>query len=393
MKCFFRSLATWEHLAAPDVVSYAVPVFAASKKTGTVKVAGETPGLSGCWAVLDGRLFYASKAAPASGYTTVTLSKPIYAFTRDLVYGGDGTEDLEDFIAAELTANWVDQEDEQFAMPYLTVTTGGTTAADMAFSHNEVYPFTEVLELAEEMGVDFTWTMFADSLSLTLAPRSTGAHNVFFNDGHSQLLSVSVTTSLVAKVTARRIAVEDDVITVSATKNFYWHADGSITETPPSPRIPGTWAVVSVTDEDLDLDVAAAEAMASNNSSVKITFASDREFRLGDRITCRVNGEVITAAVTSAQIQNTDPRTRYELGNLPTTLTEKYEAAGAVRREQAVTYENSVEKPISSAGGTVGGSLTVNESLKANVLAVTSNSYGTTLPATGVVGQIFFLLQ
>ncbi len=36
MKCFFRSLATWEHLAAPDVVSYAVPVFAASKKTGTV---------------------------------------------------------------------------------------------------------------------------------------------------------------------------------------------------------------------------------------------------------------------------------------------------------------------------------------------------------------------
>lgn len=393
MKCFFRSLTDWSHLSAPDVADYSAVIFSASKKTGTVKVAGEDPNLSGCWAVLDGRLYYAQKASPSGGYTVVTLAKPLYAFVRDLIYTGDGTEDLETFIAGELSANWISQTDPMFAMPYLTVTAAGATAADLAFSNNQVYAFTEILELAEELGVEFLWTMTSDDLQLTLRPRTTAAHNIFFNDGHSQLLSVSVTEKIVAKVTARRISVVDDVITVGASKTFYWHDDGSITETPPSPRIPGTWAIVSVTDEDIDLDVAAAEAMAGNNSSLRITFASDRVLQLGDRITCRVNDKVLTADVTLATRSFSDPRFRYELGDLPTTLTEKFEAAAAERRAQSVTYEGQTEKPLTAAGGVVGGNLTINEDLKTNRLILTPDSYGTSLPAAGSVGQIFFLLQ
>lgn len=393
MICFFRSLASWEHIAAPDVADYTAVLYAASKKTGTVKVAGEDPNLSGCWAILDGRLYYAQKAAPAGGYTTVTLAKPIYAFTRDLVYTGDGTEDLEDFIADQIDANWTDQTDAPFAMPYLTASGSGTTAADLAFSNNQVYAFTEVLELAEEMGIEFVWTMTAEELNLTVQPRTSGAHNIFFNDGHSQLQSVSVTENTVAKVTCRRISEVDGVITVGATKTFYWHSDGTISETAPDPRIPGTWSVVSVTDDDIDLDVAAAEAMSGNNSTVKVVFSSDRSLSLGDMVTCRINGKVITAAVTSAVRKFSDPRIQYELGDLPTTLTDKYEAAAAERREQSVVYENQTDRPLSAAGGTVGGNLTVNESLKADVLVVGSNSYGSSLPATGVVGQVFFLLS
>lgn len=393
MVCFFRSLDSWAHLAAPDVLSYSAPLFSVSKKTGTVTVAGEDPRLAGCWAILDGRLFYAQKASPSGGATAVTLAKPIYAFARDLVYTGDGTEDLEDFIAAELTANWIEQEDEMFAMPYLSVTAGGTTPADMAFSNNAVYAFTEVLELAEEMGLGFTWEMTSSGLDLTVAPRTPEKHNLFFNDGHSQLRSVSVTTTTVAKVTARRITVEDDVITVTFEKDFYWQADGTVSDTEPSPRIPGTWAIVSVTDEDIDLDVAAEEAMSGNSSTVKIVFSSDREFSLGDSITCRVNGEIITATVTSAVITSADPRIQYELGDLPTTLTEKYEKAAEARRAKSVTFEKTEAEPLSKAGGVVGGNLTVNASTKTDVLALGHSSYGTSLPAAGVVGQLFFVIQ
>lgn len=393
MKCFFRSLATWEHIAAPDVADYAAVIFAAAKKTGSVKVAGEDPNLSGCWCVLDGRLYYAQKAAPAGGYTTVTLAKPIYAFSRDLVYSGDGTEDLEDFIACEIETNWIEQTDPPFAMPYLTVSPVGTTAADLAFTNNQVYAFTEILELAEELGIAFTWTMSSESLTLHIQRRTAQPHNIFFNDGHSQLQSVSVTEQCVSKVTCRRISVEDDVITVGVVKTFYWHSDGAISETPPSPRIPGTWSIVSVTDADIDLDVAAAEAMAGNISTVRIAFASDRVLGLGDMITCRINGKIITSAVTMATRKFSDPRIFYELGSLPTTLTEKYEAAAAQRRERSVTYENAEEKPITAAGGIVGGNLTVNEGLKTAKLILTTDSYGTSLPAAGSVGQVFFLLQ
>lgn len=393
MLCFFRSLSTWEHIAKLDVADYAFPIYSVGKKTGAIKVAGEDQNLSGCWAIMDGRVFYAQKAAPSNGYTTVTISKPIYAFSRDLVYSGDGTEDLEDFIAGEIEDNYIDQSDTPFATPYITVTTFGTTAADLAYSNNEVYAFTEVLELAEEMGIEFTFTPSSDGLALHIAPRSNDAYNLFFGDGHSQLLSVSVSSDIVSKVTCRRIAVEDDVITVSTTKDFFWHEDGSISDTAPNPRIPGKWSIVSVTDEDIDLDVAASEAMSGNNSTLKITFASDKVFKLGDTITCRANGKTITAKITLATLSKSDPRITYELGDMPTTLTEKYEAAAATKREQSVTYEGTAETPISASGGTVGGSLSVNENLKTSVLIIGPESYGTSLPATGKVGQLFFLLS
>ena len=392
MVCFFRSLDAWQHLAVLDVVSWSVPVYSTGNKTGTVTVAGEDPSLSGCWAILDGMLFYASKAVPAKGSTAVTLRKPIYAFTRDLVYAGNGTETLQTFIAGEIEDNWVDQADDPFAMPYLAVSTSGSTSADLPYANNEVYAFTEILELAEEMGLAFAFTMTDSTLTMQISVRNPQTHNVFFNDGHSHLVSASLTQSLVAKVTARRISVEDDVITVGNTKTFYWHADGTISETPPSPRIPGTWSIVSVTDEDIDLDVAAAEAMSGNVSAVKIVFASDRAFALGDSITCRINGKTVIASVTLATRSSGDPRTRYELGDLPTTLTDKFEASVAQKRAQSVTYENAADTPLSAAGGTVGGNLTVNDSLKASVLAVGSGSYGSSLPATGVIGQVFFKL-
>lgn len=393
MLCFFRSLSTWEHIATMDVADYSFPLYSVGKKTGSVKVAGENQNLSGCWAIIDGRVFYAQKAAPASGYTTVTIGKPIYAFYRDLVYTGDGTEDLEEFIAGEITANYIEQDDLAFATPYLSITTSGTTKADLAYTNNEVYAFTDVLELADELGIEFSWEAGSSGLALHIAPRTNFSHNLFFNDGHSQLLSIAVSSDIVSKVTCRRISADDDVITVSFEKDFYWNEDGTITDTAPEPRIKGKWRIVSVTDEDLDLDVAAAEAMQNNNSSLKITFASDREFKLGDTITCRINDKAVTAKVTMASRSRSDPRIQYEMGNLPTTLTEKYEAAAARKKEQSVTYEGTSETPISTAGGTVGGSLSINESLKANVFVVGPESRGTSLPATGVVGQVFFLLS
>lgn len=391
MICFFRSIDTWTALAAPEVVDYTVPLCSVGKTTGKIRVAGRWPALSGCWAVLDGNLYYAQKAAPGDGYTDITAAKPIFAFARDLVYDGVGTEELESFIATQITAHYIQQTDPAYAMPYLTVTAQGTTAADLAYIPNQVYAFTDVLQLAEELGISFSWSMTAGSLALTVAPRESAAHKVFFGDGHNILTSAALTPSLVSKVTVRRILATDDEILVDEETDFYWHADGSITETPPDPRIPGSWAVVSLTDSDIPLLAAAQEAMSGNNAAVRISFTSDRAFGLGDRLTCRIGEDVVTATVTLCTISAGSSRRTYTLGDLPTTLTAKFERAAAKRQEKAVTYENETKKPVTTSGGTVGGPLSVQDVLNATTLVVGSGSWGTTLPASGFAGQLFFV--
>lgn len=391
MVCLFRTLNTWEHIDQRDVISWSVPLYAASNKNGTVKVAGASPELADCWAILDGRLFYVEKAAPSDGATTLTLRKPIYAFARDLVYTGNGTEELGSFIAAQLSAEWISQADEMYAMPYLSVSSSGATNADLGLNYNQVYGFMDILLLAEEMGLEFTFSLAAHSVSLAISPRSTSDHVVMFDGSDSQLVSASLTQSLVARVTVRRITVTDaDVIAVDETEDYYWHSDGSITTTPPSPRLAGRWAVVSVDNSDISLLDAAQEAMAGNNAAIRVTFYSERVFSLGDRISCRINGQTVTAAITSCVVSNADPRYLYELGALPTTLTEKLEARETTSEEQSVTYEGTSGKPVTSTGGSVDGPLSV-ATVSAGKIILGANAYGPTLPQNGVPGQLFFL--
>ena len=391
MVCFFRDLHTWAHLMQRTAADWSVPVFAASDKTGSVKVDGEWPELCRCWCILAGRVFYASKATPSGGMTTVTLRRPVYAFGRDLVY--DDTvysTGLEDYIEAVLASDFVSETDTAFAMPYLTVTASGATAAELAYIDGEVYDFADVIALAEELGVGFTFTASASGLAVAIAPRSPAAHNLFFNDGSAVLTSASLSRDLVTRVTVRRVEATEEQITETEREDYYWHQDGSITTTAPSPRISGTWKIVSVTDADTALSDAAAEAMAKNNASWKIVFQSRSLYALGDKLTCLIYGEPVTAAVTSCTAaRNTDLYT-YELGDMPTTLTEKLRAENAKKQAESVTLEGQEDLAVPATGGTMSGALTVNDEVYASMLKVGTSSYGSTLPGTGKAGQVFF---
>lgn len=193
-----------------------------------------------------------------------------------------------------------------------------------------------------------------------------------------------------ARVTVRRINTFDDEIEVVLSTDYYWHKGGEITTEPPNPRLKGIWDIVSVEDEDIDLIDAAKEAMEDNDEAVKVTFYSDEVFALGDKITCRVNDEVLTEPITSCSLSSNDPRYLYTLGKLPTTLTDQFNQKSKERREQSVTYEGSSTDYVSTSGGTVGGTLNVQDTTSTKRLVVGSDSYGTSLPSTGVAGQVFY---
>lgn len=392
MKVFVRDLNTWSALATLDASSWKVPVFSSSDKTGTITVAGEY-SLGGNWLIMDGMVFYLEKTSPSSGSTVLTVRKPYYAFNRDLVYSGTGTEELGGFIASEITDEFISQTDTFYAMTYLSVTSSTNINVDLGYGENEVFSFLDIFLLAEEKGIKFTFIPNYDTLGIVISQRSTNTHNVFLGDGKSFLVSSTLTSEIVAKATVRLISVNDSLITVDSSTDYYWHVDGTVSTSAPSPRIKGTWAVVSITDSDIDLLDGAKEAMQDNASAYKITFYSELDLGLGDVCTFRLNDEVVTGTITYKEVSS-NAMPFFECGDLPTTMTEKFAKATAPKSTgKSVTYESGDQSYVSSSGGTIGGALQVSGTLNANgAVVVDSNSYGSSLPATGKEGQIFFVI-
>ena len=391
MKVFVRDLNTFDSLAVLDASAWDVPVFSSSDTTGTITVAGEH-SLNGSWAIMDGMVFYLEKTSSNAGATVLTVRKPFYAFNRDLVYSGTGTEELGSFIASEISSEFVSQADTAYKMAYISVSSSTSVNVDLGYGENQVFSFLDVLKLAEEMGIKFTFTPSYNSMSLSISSLSSAAHNVFLGDGKSFLVNATLTSEIVAKATVRRIFVADSLITVDSSTDYYWHMDNTISTSAPSPRIKGTWAIVSITDSDIPLSEGANDAMSNNASAYKITFYSDNSYNLGDVCTFRINDEVVTGTITLKRVSSSN-RPYYECGDLPTTMTEKFAKSAEKTQKKSVTYESGDNNYLSSSGGTVGGAMTVAGTLNANgAVVVDSSSYGSSLPATGKEGQIFFVI-
>ena len=387
----FRSVDTWAHVAQLDAQQWDLPLYSAANKAGSIQVTGEHPELAMTWAGVNGRLYYVDNATPGNGTTKLSLRLPINAFSRAISFS-PLSGSLESYIAGTLTSAFINQGDAAYAMPYLSVTASGSTNVTLAYNAGEVIDFLDILRLAEEKGIEITFSPEAAGLSVSIHPRITAAHNLVLGDGHSQLNSYTRSYTTTAKVTVRRVTVEEDEsITVNSSENWYLHPDGTVSTTPPSPRIRGKWAVVSVEDDDIPSSAAALEVMGSNSNSYKLTFYSDTVFNYGDRITARFQGMLQTGEITACSVSQNDPRYLYEIGTMPTTLTEKL-APQDQTGEQSTTIEGGTPSYLSRTGGSVGGSLRVTQALKAGKLILSSDSYGTSLPSTGVEGQVFFLL-
>ena len=233
--------------------------------------------------------------------------------------------------------------------------------------------------------------MTSSGLSLLIHSYSPSSYNVFFEDSHNFLESSTVSNELVAKVTVRRISVgDDDVITVTSSSNYYWHDDGTITTTPPDPRIKGTWDIVSVDDDDIESLVVAQESMENNSEAVKIEFRSDSAYSKWDSISCTINNRLFTEPISACRIDSENPLFLYELGTKPVTLTKKVSNYTYKRKTKPIAYELQEDDYLSQYGGTVGGNVSISNNLSTNKLIIGDSSFGSSLPSSGVYGQVFF---
>jgi len=331
MTVWIRSVLDWSHLAKLPAVSWDLPLWSDSPKdTGSVTVVGETKDFTGDWAVLDGRPFLIKSCAPSKGQTRMELQLPENVFARQLRYAGSGTEQYGTFIAAKIGSEYVSQTDSMYALPYLTVSSSDTTSFVFPVDTGELYTLLDIITDAMTAEVYLTWTASATGITIVIDDRAAADHTLFFDDGHTQLSAQTYTAKVIAKAGVRLLQeTNDGVVSVVASGTYYWHSDGTVSATAPSPRIAGEWIQIdagydseSGESTSTQLLKAATEAMAGNTLAYKLEFYSDRVYQLGDILTCRI-GEIVTRAVlTYAKRSSRDNRIFYRAGRAVLTLTD-----------------------------------------------------------------------
>ena len=341
---FIKRFSDFKTVAALDILSASLCLDSAEAESSSVTVLGNgvPRSLAGSWAIIDGAIYSISTVTPQDGSTALTLSAPGDAFSRLLPYTAPTSGSGGAFAASELTANYINQSDAQYAVPYLSVSNSDTTTfQEPETDSNGLYALSDYFRLLRRMrGVRAAFGFTNDKLTLTFTPETKAAHTVPFNDGHSQLESVAYSASGTAKITTRhkvaRIASTDastGKVTYEKDENgatvydietadFYLAEDGSVSTTPPTPRVAGSWTVLAVSAKD-DPQTKAEEQFAKSSSSYKIEFWSDRKFSVFDTCTFDVYGEIMTSYISYTGTRSTDKRNYYRSGELLLTASEK----------------------------------------------------------------------
>lgn len=370
MVVYIRDISTWDSKGVWQVVSYEIPEFSESDEKGSVTVFGEKDDCSGHWCVFEGgALYYIESSSVSDGLTELSLQLPFHAFDRALVYAGQGTETYGGFISSVLQSEFVEQTDLFYAFPYLSVSSSDTTEFTFPVASGEEYSLVDIFIAAEKERVRFLFDVDSDGVSLSISPYTIATHNAFMGNNHYIFNEQTHSSSLVSKVTVTKVGESS-----SEEKVFYWNSDGSITETPPTDRIRGTWGRINI-DEETSFEDGAKEAMKDNSSSYKIEFYTDRgDLNYGDRVFVRIGEETKEVYVSASILSNEYNGRLIKCGTLPTTLTEKLqqESSGSVS-----TYSKSSGGGGSTPGppGADGGYYTPSVS-QAGILSFTPSKSG-----------------
>lgn len=332
MKGFVKSSDAFRTISQLDIESFDLVIDSAEVEQSSVTILGEyAPSvLNRQWLLLDGRVWRIATASPQKGKTSIRLEPVDTFFNRDILLSATEASTIGGFIEDVIVAGWIEQTDLVYAAPYITIANSDNTPFEAPETdENGIFNLLDYIRYAKTAyNVTIRSSFSGDTLFLNITKESSVLHPLVVGDGHTQLISSDFSSSAIAKLTVFISSDtgqkdEDDNPIMSVVESIYYlDAEGNVTDTEPTARAIGEWGSVIISDED-DPQEAAEDAFSSNETSRKIEVYSDVQMAVGDTARLRINGEVVDASVTGVYTKSTDRRTRYKLGDMPTTLTEK----------------------------------------------------------------------
>ena len=318
MVAIIRDIKTFEAVLSVDVLSYDLPVDSVGTADGSVTVYGELPhSLAGDWITILGMIYLISTVSPTAGETALKVCLPIAAFGRPILYRGPYAT-VGAALADGIASGFTDCPDEEYRLPYLTVSNLDTTEfIQPILSTGGLWTVSDYArQVRQAFGVELSISYDDDGMTALIASRAPEDHKSVTNDGHTQLISADYGQKAMVKVSVWQGEREHV---------YYRQTDGSVAAAPPVPRLDGSWgsAVADEDDDEAAVLAIAAEELNRNKAAYKIAFWSDRAYKVYDRVAMRIYGDVVNTVITNITVSSSDKRTRYIAGEMPTSLSDK----------------------------------------------------------------------
>ena len=247
------------------------------------------------------------------GKTIVSVEQAVKMFSRDMFYTAGTYTYLEDYLKSLIDANYVYQSDEIYETPFLTVNalshTAGTVTPDIESNVYNIKSYISKLRRIKDIVCE--WSFGFRSLNLNIYKKTFPTHNIDLSNPRYVVTEQTFSDYSVGKIT---VYCEEN----TSYTTWYLLTDGTITQTYTGEnRIDGDWITLTV-QNTADIQNAVQDEFAKNYYSHKISFYSDKEYGLYDRLKIRMNGRIYNSYVSGLVRQKNSKYILIECGELQT---------------------------------------------------------------------------
>lgn len=322
MNLYIKDRSTFEtvHWGTPS--AWSIPISSALDDTGSATIMETDEKFVNDFAYIAKHIYVISEEAPSRGVNQLTLSDPSTIFDRSLPWPNDAVLTYGDFIAAQVTSQYINCSDSDYAISYLDIVNSDHTPFTAPeLDDTKLYVLSDIIADAQERGVKIEYTIANKRLLMTISTREAVTHKVFFNEDQTELSTETYSNDITAKVTVLQKVEDTDPQEYTET-TWYLSTDGNLSNTVPANRAKGKWVYATAEADEEPLSVAES-IIADNVDSHKIEFYSDRQYNLWDAVKLRLANTVFDSHIVAITKKHNDNRFLYRCGALTTTLTEK----------------------------------------------------------------------
>lgn len=328
MNLYVKDRSTFETVHWDTPSAWTIPISSALDDTGSATIMETDEKFVNDFVYIAKHIYVISEEAPSKGINQLTLSDPSTIFDRSLPWPNKPTLNYGDFIADQVTSQYINCSDPDYAIGYLDiVNTDHTPFTAPELDDTKLYVLSDIIADAQERGVKIEYTIANKRLLMTISTREEVTHKVFFNEDQTELSTETYSNDITAKVTVMQKVEDTDPQEYTET-TWYLSTDGNLSATIPTNRAQGKWVYTTAEADEEPLSVAES-IIADNVDSHKIEFYSDREYHLWDAVKLRLANTVFDSHIVAITQKHNDNRFLYRCGALATTLTEKVNRGGS----------------------------------------------------------------
>lgn len=216
MKCYFKSRSTFEFLGAADVVDYNLCLVSIYDNTSEVTIVGHLPASAGDFFIFKDFIGVIKSYSYNKGVTSLVVDDVLELFGRQLLYvpPAEG-ESIEQFIYNTIDREFIHQEDEMYALPYVTIKPLSTSTEYMQPDlQHRMYSMKAYIAYVRRLCGVFTSFKFTnEGIEITIGHKITDTHIIDFDMSGVELTNESFSNTSISKI----MAVADAKLTSGTT--------------------------------------------------------------------------------------------------------------------------------------------------------------------------------